>query len=163
LGGASLVSSGDDSACVRWWWSKTPATSVRPFAHISFRWSRGWSAQRKRTQVTHLASSYATMKHQHHGCPPLQMFARAVAEQQSLSLYSRCRHPLERDMNADHGESRGWFAVKLDWKCCVMRSEGQGCRGSCGQNVRRLGVNKSADWRVIQEHLLLAISTAGLL
>ena len=48
LGGASLVSPGDDGACVRWWWSKTPATSVRPFAHISFRWSRGWSAQRKR-------------------------------------------------------------------------------------------------------------------
>jgi hypothetical protein len=66
------------------------------------------------------------MKHQHHGCLPLQMFARAVAEQQSLSLYSRCRHPLERDIMADHGESRGWFAFKLDWKCCVMRSEGTG-------------------------------------
>lgn len=54
------------------------------------------------------------MKHQRHGCLPLQMFARAVAEQQSLSLYSRCRHPLERDLYADHGESRG-AGSRLSW------------------------------------------------
>jgi len=61
-----------------------------------------------------LASSYATMKHQRHGCLPLQTFARAVAEQQSLSLYSRCLHPLERDLYADHGESRG-AGSRLSW------------------------------------------------
>ena len=43
------------------------------------------------------------MKHQRHGCLPLQMFARAVAEQQSLSLYSRCRHPLERKITGSRG------------------------------------------------------------
>lgn len=123
---------------------------------------REWSAQHKRMS-SHLSSSCAARKRQHHGCPPSQTSARAKAERLSLWLHGDCRHPSMR--NASKITGRG-LAGLVRRKLIGNVGDGQprqGRRGSCGQDVPATCHTKvSRSRQEYRKVSAVAVSTAAL-